>query len=81
ALSVVVGALGLTAATTRHPPKPVLLGLLVLFVLGNALTALAPDYGVAMVGRIIAALCHGAFFGIGSVVAASLVAPEKRGGA
>ncbi|PVE98252.1 MFS transporter [Microbacterium sp. TPD7012] len=81
ALAVVVGALLLTAATTRLPRKPVLLGLLVLFILGNALTALAPDYGTAMIGRIIAALCHGAFFGIGSVVAAGLVAPEKKAGA
>jgi len=81
ALAVVVGALLLTAATTRLPRKPVLLGLLILFILGNALTALAPDYGTAMTGRIIAALCHGAFFGIGSVVAAGLVAPEKKAGA
>ena len=78
ALSVVVGALGLTAATTRLPRKPVLLGLLVLFIAGNVLTALSPDYTVAMVGRIVAALSHGAFFGIGSVVAADLVAPEKK---
>ena len=78
ALSVVVGALGITAATTRLPRKPVLLALIVLFIAGNALTALAPDYSIAMMGRIIAALCHGAFFGIGSVVAASLVAPEKK---
>ncbi|WP_341955989.1 MFS transporter [Microbacterium sp. LWH13-1.2] len=78
ALAVVVGALGLTAATTRLPRKPVLLGLVVLFIAGNALTALAPDYTIAMIGRIIAALCHGAFFGIGSVVAAALVAPEKK---
>lgn len=78
ALSVVVGALGLTAATTRLPRKAVLLGLVVLFIAGNALTALAPDYTTAMLGRIVAALCHGAFFGIGSVVAADLVAPEKK---
>nr|WP_201470464.1 MFS transporter [Microbacterium hydrocarbonoxydans] len=78
ALSVVVGALALTAATTRLPRKPVLLGLVVLFIAGNVLTALAPEYSVAMAGRIIAALCHGAFFGIGSVVAADLVAPEKK---
>ncbi|MFJ3959215.1 MFS transporter [Arthrobacter sp. NPDC090010] len=81
ALSVVVGALGLTAATTRLPRKKVLLGLLVLFIAGNALTALAPGYGLAMAGRALAALCHGAFFGIGSVVAAGLVAPEKKAGA
>ena len=79
ALSVVVGALGITAATIRLPRKPVLLALVVLFVLGNALTALAPGYGVALLGRVIAALCHGAFFGIGAVVAAGLVAPEKKG--
>ena len=78
ALSVVVGALGLTAATTRLPRKPVLLGLIVLFILGNALTALAPDYTTAMIGRVVAALSHGAFFGIGSVVAADLVEPAKK---
>ncbi len=81
ALAVIVGALGLTAATTRLPRKQVLLGLLVLFVVGNAVSALAPTYAVMMAGRVIAALCHGAFFGIGSVVAAALVAPERRAGA
>jgi len=78
ALAVVVGALGLTAAATRLPRKAALLGLMVLFIVGNLLSAIAPDYGVMMTGRIIAALCHGAFFGIGSVVAAGLVAPEKQ---
>lgn len=81
ALSVVIGALGLTAATTRLDRKHVLLGLVVLFVLGNVITAAAPTYAVAMAGRIVAALCHGAFFGIGSVVASSLVTPEKKAGA
>ncbi|MFE6735319.1 MFS transporter [Microbacterium sp. NPDC057650] len=78
ALAVVVGALGITAATVRLPRKPVLLGLVVLFIVGNALTAVAPDYGTALSGRIIAALCHGAFFGIGSVVATGLVEPAKK---
>lgn len=78
ALAVVVGALGLTAAATRIPRKAALLGLMVLFVVGNLLSAIAPDYGVMLAGRILAALCHGAFFGIGSVVAAGLVAPEKQ---
>ncbi|MFC4140640.1 MULTISPECIES: MFS transporter [unclassified Microbacterium] len=78
ALAVVVGALGITAATVRLPRKPVLLGLVVLFIVGNALTAVAPDYGTALAGRIIAALCHGAFFGIGSVVATGLVEPAKK---
>lgn len=81
ALSVVVGALGLTAATVRLPRKPVLVGLLVLFIIGNSLTALAGTYEVAMIGRIIAALCHGAFFGIGSVVAADMVPANKKAGA
>jgi DHA1 family inner membrane transport protein len=78
ALAVVVGALGLTAAVTRLPRKPVLLGLMVLFIAGNALSALASSYEVMLSGRILAALCHGAFFGIGSVVAAGMVAPEKQ---
>jgi MFS transporter, DHA1 family, inner membrane transport protein len=81
ALAVIVGALGLTAATTRLPRKPVLIGLLVLFVIGNTLSAVAPVYGVMMLGRVIAALCHGAFFGIGSVVASNMVAREKRASA
>lgn len=81
ALSVVVGALVITAATTRLPRKPVLLALIALFIVGNACTALASTYELAMLGRVLAALSHGAFFGIGSVVAASLVAPEKKAGA
>lgn len=81
ALSVVVGALGLTAATVRLPRKPVLVGLLVLFILGNSLTAMVSTYEVAMIGRVIAALCHGAFFGIGSVVAADMVPANKKAGA
>lgn len=81
ALGVVVGAPILTAAATRMRRKPVLLGLLVLFVVGNAISALAPTYGLMMTGRVVAALCHGAFFGVGSVVAAGLVAPERRAAA
>lgn len=81
ALTVVVGALLVTAAVTRLPRKPVLAGLMVLFVAGNLVSAIAPDYPIMMAGRIIAALCHGAFFGIGSVVAADMVAPHKKAGA
>ena len=81
ALAVVVGALVLTAAVTRFERKPVLAVLMVLFIAGNLVSALAPDYGTMMVGRIIAALSHGAFFGIGAVVAASMVAPNKKAGA
>lgn len=78
ALAVAVGAIGLTAAATRLPRKTVLLGLMVLFILGNAISALATDYPTMLTGRLVAALCHGAFFGIGSVVAASLVDPSRK---
>ncbi|WP_406104452.1 MFS transporter [Micromonospora globbae] len=81
ALSVAVGGVALTAAVTRLPRKQVLLGLMVLFIVGNLLSAVAGDYPTMMVGRIVAALCHGAFFGIGAVVAAGLVAPARRAGA
>jgi len=81
ALAVAVGALALTAAVTRLPRKQVLMGLLVLFIIGNLLSAVADLYSVMMVGRIIAALCHGAFFGIGAVVAGSMVHPSKKAGA
>ena len=81
ALAVAVGALALTAAVTRLPRKHVLVGLLVLFIVGNALSALAETYPLMLVGRVVAALCHGAFFGIGAVVAGNMVAPNKKAGA
>lgn len=78
ALSVAIGAIVLTAATARLPRKAVLVGLVALFVIGNLLSAVAPNCPVMMLGRIVAALCHGSFFGIGSLVARSLVAPERK---
>ncbi|MEU1166480.1 MFS transporter [Streptomyces sp. NPDC005921] len=78
ALSVAVGAIALTAATARLPRKWVLAGLVVLFVVGNLLSAIAPTYAVMLLGRIVAALCHGSFFGIGSLVARDLVAPGRK---
>ncbi|MDQ0956704.1 DHA1 family inner membrane transport protein [Streptomyces sp. B4I13] len=78
ALSVAIGAIVLTAATARLPRKAVLVGLVALFVIGNLLSAVAPNYPVMLLGRIVAALCHGSFFGIGSLVARSLVAPERK---
>lgn len=77
ALTVAVGAIAVTAATASLPQKPVLVGLVALFVVGNLLSALAPGYGVMLLGRIVAALCHGSFFGIGSLVARRLVPPER----
>lgn len=81
ALAVAVGAIVVTAAVTRFDRKHVLLGLTVLFVIGNLLSAIATDFGVMLLGRIVAALNHGAFFGIGSVVAASLVEPARKAAA
>lgn len=81
ALSVAAGAILLTAAVTKLPRKQVLIGLMVLFIIGNLVSALAPTYSIMLLGRIVAALCHGAFFGIGSVVAANMVEPHKRSGA
>lgn len=78
AMGVVIGAPLVTAAVARLRRKGVLLGLLVLFVAGNALSAVAPDYLVMLAGRVVAALCHGAFLGVASIVAAGLVAPERQ---
>lgn len=78
ALGVVFGAPILAIATANMPRKATLLGMTLMFILGNILCALAPTYAALMAARVITALCHGAFFGIGSVVAAGLVAPNKR---
>lgn len=81
ALGVVVGAPLMTAAGARLPRKTMLVALMAIFIAGNLLCALAGDYTALMGGRLIAALTHGAFFGIGSVVAADLVAPDRRASA
>jgi DHA1 family inner membrane transport protein len=81
ALGVVVGAPLLTAITGRWPRKNVLIGLMVVFTLGNAACALAPSYGLLMAARVLTAFGHGTFFGVGSVVATSLVAPDRRASA
>jgi DHA1 family inner membrane transport protein len=77
ALGVAIGAPIMAVATASLPRKRALLILMVIFIVGNLLCAVAVDYGFLMAARIVTALCHGAFFGIGSVVAASLV-PENR---
>ncbi|MBB6350692.1 MFS transporter [Nonomuraea muscovyensis] len=81
ALGVAVGGPPLTMLGSRLSRKNMLLALMVLFIAGNLLSALAPSYGVLMVGRFLAAFAHGAYFGVGSVVAADLVAPQKRASA
>ncbi|MDQ0395981.1 MFS transporter [Labrys monachus] len=81
ALGVVAGAPVLTVLTARWPRKTVLLGLMAIFAAGNAACALAPTYGTLMAARVLTALAHGTFFGVGSVVATGLVGPDKRASA
>ncbi|MGF6525310.1 MFS transporter [Variovorax sp. PvP013] len=81
ALGVAVGAPLLTIGTRTMPRKTVLLVLMAIFTLGNAACALAPDYATLMAARIVTSLAHGTFFGVGSVVATGLVAPERRASA
>ncbi|MFJ6382381.1 MFS transporter [Kitasatospora sp. NPDC092039] len=81
ALGVVLGAPLMTALGTRIGRKTMLMLLMGLFTAGNLLSAFAPSLPVMLAGRIVASLAHGAFFGIGSVVAADLVAPERKAGA
>ncbi|MCW7943712.1 MFS transporter [Streptomyces hygroscopicus] len=78
ALGVVIGAPLLAAVTARLTRRKVLIGLMALFVLGNALSGLAPGYGWLLAARFLSGLPHGAFFGVGAVVATSLVAPERK---
>ncbi|MEV6741962.1 MFS transporter [Streptomyces sp. NPDC051104] len=78
ALGVVIGAPLLAAVTARMSRRTVLIGLMALFVLGNALSALAPGYDWLLAARFLSGLPHGAFFGVGAVVATNLVAPERK---
>lgn len=81
AFSVAIGAPIMALLTARLPRKTALLMLMGIFILGNLLCAVAANYGLLMLARIITALCHGAFFGIGSVVAASLVPANRKASA
>ncbi|MBD8480949.1 MFS transporter [Pseudomonas coleopterorum] len=81
ALGVAIGAPFMALATARLPRKAALVVLMGIFIIGNLLCAIASDYNVLMFARVVTALSHGAFFGIGSVVAAGLVAPNKRASA
>jgi DHA1 family inner membrane transport protein len=78
ALSVAFGSPFLAVATARMDRRKALLLLIGIFILGNLLCALAPNYALLMAARIVTALCHGAFFGLGAVVAATLVPEQKK---
>lgn len=81
ALGVFFGAPLLTTAMSRLPRKLALLMLMVIFTLGNLACALAPSYEWLMLARVITSLAHGTFFGVGAVVATSLVPADRRASA
>jgi DHA1 family inner membrane transport protein len=81
AVGVVVGAPLLTAAAVRLRRRTALLLFMSLFAVGNALAAVAPSFGLLVVARFLSGLPHGAFFGVGALVAASLVAEKRRASA
>lgn len=81
AVGVAVGAPVLTLATLRWPRKQLLMGLMLIFIAGNVAAALAPSYGWLMAARVLTSLTHGTFFGVGAVVATSLVAPDRKASA
>ncbi|HEX8496618.1 MAG TPA: MFS transporter [Actinomycetales bacterium] len=78
AVGVVVGAPTLAVLGARLPRKALLLALIGAVLAGNLLSALAPTFETLAVARFLSGLPHGAYFGIGAVVAASLVPPDRR---
>ncbi|MBY5548350.1 MFS transporter [Rhizobium leguminosarum] len=78
ALAVAIGAPVMAISTAKLQRRTALIALMAFFIAGNLLCALASDYWVLMIARVVTALCHGAFFGIGSVVAAGLVAEDRK---
>ncbi|AZA56810.1 MFS transporter [Chryseobacterium shandongense] len=78
AFGVVVGAPILIGYSVKFPPKKVLMALMIIFTLFNALSAVAPDYTTMMIIRFLSGLPHGAFFGVGTVVAARMAAKGKE---
>lgn len=81
ALGVVIGAPILGAISGKWSKKTLLMALMVVFTIGNLACALAPDYWTLMAARVLTAFAHASFFGVGSVVATSLVAPNKKASA
>ncbi len=81
ALGVMVGAPVMTLAFSRFGKRTALMLLMAIFTIGNLLSALAPDYYTLLASRLVTSLNHGAFFGLGAVVAASVVPKEKQASA
>lgn len=81
AFGVVLGAPLMTLTTGRVPRRTLLIGLMAIFTLGNLLAAVSTSYGMLLAARLITSLNHGAFFGVGAIVAAGLVPENRRAGA
>lgn len=81
AFGVVIGAPLMTLTTGSVRRRTLLIGLAGIFTLGNVMAAMADSYGMLMAARIVTSFNHGAFFGVGSIVAASLVAPDRQASA
>nr|WP_025716913.1 MFS transporter [Paenibacillus sp. 1-18] len=81
ALGVAIGGPLITACTSRLSRKSLLFGLMLIFVAGNLLAAVALAYAILMIARILASFAHGTFFGVGSIVATRLVSREKQASA
>ncbi len=79
AIGVVVGAPLIAVFGARLPRRELLIGLMVVFLLGNAASALATGFASLTLARFFAGVPHGAYFGVASLVAAGLVSPERRG--
>jgi DHA1 family arabinose polymer transporter-like MFS transporter len=78
ALGVVIGAPLLVVIAGSYPPKKILMVLMLMFTVFNALSAFAPDYNMMFAARLLAGLPHGAFFGVGSVVASRIAEKGKE---
>ncbi|RXM53862.1 MFS transporter [Chryseobacterium sp. CH25] len=78
AMGVVIGAPILIGYSVKYPPKKVLIAFMILFTLFNGLSAIAPNYGTMLIIRFMSGLPHGAFFGVGTVVAAKMAGKGKE---
>ncbi len=78
AVGVTVGAPLIAVAMARAPRRALLIGLMLFYLAGNALSALAPDYLSVVAARFVAGLPHGAYFGVAMLFAASMVPANKR---
>lgn len=81
ALSVAIGGPIIVLATYKLPRKNLLILLMAIFIIGNGIGGFAPNYGLLMLSRIVGALAHGSFFGIGSILAASMVPQHRKASA